>query len=423
MLRIFVYRFNGKLLFTIVLLFYWLLSTLLYGADNNSIVLSTNELSEEIRAKLESNALALNPISLVWIKQKKSNLNEKQLSDAINTPYDYGILEQSACVFMWQDKRGYYSETCKNSVDLQGRDEKKLPFLSDKDIEKKLSIQERSFNGEIFCAGLGYGLDHATPGLGVYSLKQLQDRPLMNTLYQRYTMKFGYKFPNIGRELGMQQQSYILFLNDNGTLIKVENQSINKKNMIQIVVKGYDFWEQRDRLFDFCLDPEYGYAVSNCIIKTIDEKIAYSIKNEQFEKIPQKEIYIPRKTIVQYFTDATIPDKISTAPLFTEEYLLTEISTKKISDKQFDLRTKYTAPGTHISDRTLMDTLEGVQYVLPANPADLDRVIEAALTGKDFVPTPLPSMAAIVIKWLLCIAGIAMILYAAYKKFVKNKSE
>ncbi|MDR1480236.1 MAG: hypothetical protein LBJ00_14970 [Planctomycetaceae bacterium] len=116
----------------------------------------------------------------------------------------------------------------------------------------------------------------------------------------------------------------------------------------------------------------------------------------------------------------TIPDIISDTPLFTDQYELVEISTKKINDKQFNLKEKYSNPGTHIGDRTLNDTENGVQYVIPANPADLDRVIEAALSDKDFVPTLLPSRTATIIRWILILLGLAMILYAAYQKFIKK---
>jgi hypothetical protein len=50
----------------------------------------------------------------------------------------------------------------------------------------------------------------------------------------------------------------------------------------------------------------------------------------------------------------------------------------------------------------------------------LQILIKSALNGTDFVPTPLPSTTAIIIKWLRCFAGIAMILYAVYKKFIEK---
>jgi len=385
----------------VVALFFLLLSTLVCRADGDEAVPSVG-IPADIRARLEANAKALNPITLVWTEQRRTALSEEQLSGKTKITPDPGFLEQSSWVFMWQDKKCYLSKVAKNVVTSDG--------------DTKRSIQERSFDGSVHCAGHGLGYeDAATPGMGIYPLEQMLTRyPLQNVFFQRYTMKFGYKFPNVGRELGMPQQSYILFLNDTGKLIKAEKQIINGKNIFQVTLEGFDTWEQRDRLFVFSLVPEYGYAVSDCVIKTLDDKVAYSIKNEQFEKIPNKEVYIPRKTVVQCFTDVTIPDDISPTPLFTEEYLLTEVATKKVDDKKFDLRKKYTRPGTHIGDRTLDDTEYGVQYVIPANPADINRAIEAARTGQRFVPTPLPSP-PFVYRWGLAIIGLCLIIYALWR--------
>jgi hypothetical protein len=373
--------------------------------------------------KLESNAMSLDPISFVWVVQKKSPHDVQKLADKLGTPQDFGLLEQRVCTFMWQNKKGYFADSCKNTVSSSDGKENKLPLISDKTLEKILNIQERSFNGIEFCAGFKIETKDAVPGLSVYPLTYYMEHPLKNTFYQRYTTNLGYKFPSIGRELGNSQQSYILFLIENGNLIETSNVDIKNNQFFHIVVKGYDYWEQCDRFFEFWLDPEYNYAITQSEIKSLKGKKIYSIDNEQFEKISGKEVFIPRKTTVQYYTGEVNSDNISLIPLFTEEFLLTEISTKKIDDKQFDLRTKYIASGTHIGDRTLKDSDTGVQYIVPANPADLDRVIEAALNGTDFVPTPLPSTTAIVIKWLLCIAGIAMIFYVGYEKFIKKKKK
>ena len=70
--------------------------------------------------------------------------------------------------------------------------------------------------------------------------------------------------------------------------------------------------------------------------------------------------------------------------------------------------------------------MQQVKYRMPANPADLDRVIEAALTGKEFVPTPIrPSLFALILRWGLVIVGLCMIIYALVSmliKFIKHKN-
>jgi hypothetical protein len=107
--------------------------------------------------------------------------------------------------------------------------------------------------------------------------------------------------------------------------------------------------------------------------------------------------------------------------LYQEDFILAEVSNKKIDKRQFELDKSYAQPGVVVTDRTLKDTENGLTYFVPANPADLDRVIESALTGKDFTPTPLPSRAAIIVRWLFIILGLAMMIYAVSMKFIKKK--
>jgi hypothetical protein len=260
----------------------------------------------------------------------------------------------------------------------------------------------------------------------VYNLDQAKEKlPYFTICYPEYFTCAGYKFPLEASELEEHQTSYLLYLAEHGKLIDVREEGDKENNMslvVEIVAK--EMWTKNDHHFTFWLSPKLNYAVEKYNIKTLKGNLAYQIFNSNFFQIQGKEVFLPQKCIQRCFTFMTIPGNISDNPLFEEEFLLANVSTKRINKKQFNIQKKYSTPGTLVGDHSIFnDSPNGVQYVVPANPADLDRVIEAALTGKDFVPTPLPSTMAIVIKWLLCISGIAMILFAAYKKFIKNKSE
>ena len=246
--------------------------------------------------------------------------------------------------------------------------------------------------------------------LGVYPVDFfVNNAPLQNLFYQLYTQRIGYKYPSIGREMGDEPQSYVLFLVKNGELLRANEETINNTHYFCVLAKCHDSWERTDRKYRLLLDPKLNYAVVRCEILTLDDKLAYLVENEEFQIIPGKNVYLPKKSRTTYFTDVTRIDDISDKPLFVEECILTDISVSRIADVQFDLRKKYTEAGTHIGDRTLKNTNEGVQYRFPANPADLDRAIEAALTGGTFVPTPLgPSIWVVVVRWLTCLAGIVI---------------
>jgi hypothetical protein len=392
--------------------------TILYHAESGS---DKKNIPDSVASALQSNAEALNPITLVWVKQKKTKLNLDEIAQKVNKFNDYGFLERSLCVFMWQDQKGFFSESCNNAVNIKGSNELQLPHIDDKKIEKKLAVQERSFDGEVHCAGTGHHQTEVnTPTIGVFPESWLRNHPLIYAFPQRYTTWFGYKFPNLCKELGESQCSYILSLTAKGELIKTSDEIIDNKKLFYIAIKSLDVLSQQDRIFRFWLDPDYNYAVVRNEIESVEHQTIYSIKNEQFKLLPNKKIFLPQKTVVTYFADIGIK-MISATPIYYEEFLLTEVSTKKINNKQFDLRIKYTNAGTIIGDRILKDTEQGVQYIYPANPADLDRVIESALTGKDFVPTPIQPMWMFVLRLILCVVGTAMALYGGYLKFIKKR--
>jgi len=148
-------------------------------------------------------------------------------------------------------------------------------------------------------------------------------------------------------------------------------------------------------------------------------KLAYRIVNDHFEKIPGKSVFVPRETIVEYFTNESPDAEITSTALYRETFELLNMSTK-INRKQFDLRNSYIEPGTRIADRVTVKNDIGLQYDILANPADLDRVIEAARTGKDFVPTPIRlSLFALIFRWGFAIIGLCMIIYFLYRKFMR----
>jgi hypothetical protein len=214
-------------------------------------------------------------------------------------------------------------------------------------------------------------------------------------------------------------------LANDGEVLRVDESVLldgDQTILIKIKSKSIFDWNKTERIFTFWLSKKYNYAIKQCEISSLDGQICYLIQNDQFFELKKKVLYLPRQTSISYYTYTTC-NTIFPKPLFKEEITLSNISTKKIDPKLFSLDKLYSIPGTVISSRELRDTDEGLTFTIPANPADLDRVIEAALTGKDFVPTPLPSTTAIVIKWLLCVAGIAMIFYAGYDKFIKKKKK
>jgi hypothetical protein len=241
-------------------------------------------------------------------------------------------------------------------------------------------------------------------------------------LFPQYFMGcVGIKVPLWGSELGNRPISSILYFEEDGEILQIRNVVLNNQETLFIEAKAKSFtdWNIKERLFSIWLLPEKDYSIKQMDVKSLDGELMYRVENSNYKNVSSRKIILPHSVIVSCYTYGTLNETILPEALFKEEYTLIEVSTKKINTKQFSLD-ELSMPGTLVGDRTLKDTQEGLVYTIPANPADLDRVIEAALSGKDFTPTPLPSRTAMIIRWILILLGLAMILYAGYKKFIKK---
>src|SRR5205814_905646 len=88
----------------------------------------------------------------------------------------------------------------------------------------------------------------------------------------------------------------------------------------------------------------------------------------------------PQKCLIRsYVADGKYPGEVFNTPLITDVLKVSEYATKPVPEELFTL--KYTTPGTNVTDKSLPEASGqpgGVTYKIPANPQDLDRVIEEA---------------------------------------------
>jgi hypothetical protein len=392
-------------------------------AVNNFLVANEQQLPLDVRTKLEDITKELTSISLVWKQQKSSFLSQENLLKKLKQEYNYGFLEPHYCIFMWQNGNEYLQDSAKNILAVPMVSDSNKPLAYEENLSFITNVQEKAFDGKNYylCAKSENNL---VPIISKWILSDsnagLEERPLFP---QSYTFCAGLKFPSLGKEIGNSPIAFVLEADKMKEIFEIRNTVLNNQNTLFVKIKSnceLD-WDNKVRLFSIWLLPEYNYSPCQIEIHSLDEQIVYRIENSNFRKLPNKNIFLPYSSIISYYIYGSIKDDTIHDALFKETYTLSEVSTKKINLAQFDLMASHgKISGTLVGDRTLKDTDEGLLYVVPANPADLDRVIETALTGGDFVPTPLPSTTAIVIKWLLCIAGIAMIFYAGYKRFIKK---
>ncbi|MDR1480232.1 MAG: hypothetical protein LBJ00_14950 [Planctomycetaceae bacterium] len=388
-------------------------------------------LPKQVAEGLQKNVETLDPISLVWTQQRSSIMGlDALISRVAAGPGLYSFFEQEKNIFMWQDKCSFLY-TLQSQViivgDIKSDENGKVVGevkKSDIDVERTGLTTAMDFHN--YYIGSSERDTNVSTGLSVFPIERtMNDSYTYPVFLQSYLPFIGFKFPTYGAELKSTPSSYILFLLENGRLINYSEDTVDGSQLLRIDVESdvlvLDIsYTLKQHLFSCWVDPKYNYAVKRIDIKLPSGELILTAINSDFKKIPGKDMYLPQKTKVDYYFLIDTLCGTSDGPLYIQEYALIDCSTKKINSAQFNLKNTFQQAGVTVSERTLRDSKEGLSFIVPANPADLDRVIEAALLGKDFVPTPLPSTAAIVIKWLLCIAGIVMILYAAYQKFIKK---
>jgi hypothetical protein len=419
---------QGNLLFFLAKYFNFFLQTgLVIACLFGNLFCQANDndqVDKNVLETLSKNYGECNTILLVWESTYTSEMDMQQILQKIKFPDFYGFNEPIYQTYLWDNGKFYFHRSHKMNPVETLRINNRFPNAWEiRDSADLLTrVDENSFDGERYYSGNGVDVTGTSAGITIQELATVHQMNYRIFEDGHYTNCLGFKFPCTTVEVGNKHDSFVLHLIRNSEILDAHWDIRNGQRQYMIKCKSKNDWDMNDNylILNLWLLPEYGYTIRQYDIHDIKGNLAYRIINSNFKKLLNSNVHLPHNTVIQFYTYATISGNISPVELFRETHTLVSATTTNIKLSQFDLRNKYAQSGTHFADYTLKDTENGLQYIYPANPADLDRVIEAALTGKDFVPTPLPSTTAIVIKWLLCIAGIAMIFYAGYKKFVKK---
>ena len=292
-------------------------------------------------------------------------------------------------LFQWQSGCAYLRNSSKST--LAEPIPKEPAFGWDTDLNLVMSVNEMSFDGECLYSGNGALPDtFHSPGLIITPLEQLESQT-GQLCYPEFLGHAGLAFPYSGSDLATPPSSSILrVLQQGGSLVRVQDTSVNRQKGVLVDMVGKGRWPQTDEThsFSYQLLPEYGYAVCRWEERTPDGKILRSVENGDFMKVPGTEVYLPKRSVVEYYTWVTIPTEVTSQPLLQETFTVENVDTRPIDNRQFCLREAYEKPGTQIADYKLGKGPHGfgVQYRIPANPEDLDRVIEAATSQDPYHP-------------------------------------
>ena len=379
----------------------------LYGIyGNNAGMVYSNPSSvvmfpSDVRAILESNVAGLNPIILEWTQKRSPNMDVESFVKRLNAgPGLLRIFEPERYFFIWQDGCVFLQTKFGTSTHVTAKDHENYYTYGEE--ERISAINTVS----------------AFP-LALRMEKYSHD----STFVQPYLPFLGIRLPSKSAELNEKPTSYISFLLENGNLVNYSEVDLEGMSALRVDIESnVSFIEIPDgvHVFSFWLVPKHNFAVARLEIKQSPDKLLLRAVNSDFKKITGTTVWIPYRTKVDYYVFANQAMNHAGGPFFMQEFFLSDVSTRKTDISYFDLRKKFQQPGNLVGDRTLLDTNGGLMYVVPANPADLDRVIESALTGKDFVPTPLQSPWASPSSWVLAIVGLCLIIYSLVSMYIKH---
>jgi len=375
-------------------------------------------LPQDVAIILENNVKQLDPISFAWVTTRTTNMDKKTFFTKMKMEESFGFLEPVVNSFMWQKGSAYSFRAANTVINLDIGGKKKF-FAYDDNLPLSLYGCHYAIDGKNYYSAGTYQTEKTPGSISIHPLTSE-----VVAIVQPITFCYGYRFPLFGKEFSTPPSSYVNYLAEKFGVVQTKNSFVDNLDIFEIELKsqGYNVFDnnQVDRRITFMLLPSYNYAVKQIDIKSIDNRLAHRVINDQFQIIPNTSVYIPHKTVIEHYNYVTIDNNNRSSPLFYETMHLTDVSTKKIDPRIFDLREKMFVAGTMVCDTTFHDTGNGIIYDFPANPADLDRVIEAALTGKGYVPTPLPSSFAMFVRWVLIISGCCLIAYTLFAKFIKK---
>jgi hypothetical protein len=177
------------------------------------------------------------------------------------------------------------------------------------------------------------------------------------------------------------------------------------------------------RQYVFTLAPDMAYAVISREEYTPDRKLLVAAANSDFQQFRPDGPWLPTQSTVRHRVWLTAPGEVSDTDLLTVSYTLTEMSPDEIPPESFDLRRKYTRPGTVISDATIPGAdrrPQGrVEYPVPNDPVNLEKVIQMALEGREFVEPKSSRYGTLLIIANIAVAA-AIVLSLGWRYFRKN---
>ncbi len=337
------------------------------------------EIPEELMVHLRKWDKQLDPVTVEWIRSRKSSFSIDELLKKLGYTFpDKAFLDPQKISCGFQNGKIYSRiEENRSSSGENGE-----YYGSEKDV---LNF---AFDGEKFYNWSGEVRDIKNTVLFINTRKTIiQNRSSQSPIFRTdtYFPYIGIKFPNSAGDLKTSTGSIIPALLKNSEL-----KECNEEDGLWKIVLEEDLPDQNMILLHtYFLNPEWDYLAKRYTVQYLfKEKIRGVIARREVESFDYKPVLeasysLPYKVTSKIFNH-------DNENLYSEEYHVTSAQAKKIPDAKFVL--SESRSGATIADYTLPEAgnlASGrVEYVIPENKEDLQKVIAAAKKGLDFYQIP-----------------------------------
>lgn len=342
-----------------------------FGAFRPALCRAETDLAEEIRQALQHNATALSPITVSWERRYSSTLPAEEVLERTGYYDDRSFFEPFRVRYIRQGEKFHLFRTYRR------------PTIDGIDV----SDAETTFDGECMYDGSGVERMVAAgiyPLLTVMPLDRLIERePDRRIIEIEYLAEAGFWLSRMVADFRQPPKSLVLHLIEQGARVEeVSEEPLGKSPCVVVALKT----DEMD--YRFHLDPALGHAVRRRQEKW-GGKLAVVAENSDFVKLPDPEIWLPKKIHSTFHGWPDYPTQVTSRPLFFMDITVDELHQRPVSDEQFVL--DYRAGGSYVADGRLPGSEQhssgAISYRVPADPEDLDEAIEAAVEGGDYDPS------------------------------------
>jgi hypothetical protein len=349
------------------------------------------EIPPEVRQALERNGRAFAPIALTLEKQRSLPEPAPALGRKI-ADGSAGFLRPYSREYLSQDGMCYtrYNTYIPVMSTIPGTDK-----TGKWEIEQ--TWMELSWNGKTIYRG---SPEIQPPLLSIVPIEKVETDHEM--LYQGwygdedYLAMIGIAVPRAMKELPAGPGSEVLrLLEGDGrvTEAKAERSAEGTDQFVVEVLSG----QKKHR---FWLDPSLGHAVRRHEVWAASGALAVVVENEDFVKLTNPELWLPRHCRAEWHTDPFRPWKeFSRETALVVDVRATRLERVRVPVEKFTLN--YSKPGSYISDARPPGAENGpngrLNYTVPADAANMEEAIRAAQQRSGYVPPRRPLFVWIIV--------------------------